>query len=389
MTVDVSFNGLDWSNDNVNFSYIDPFVLGVRPRLISPKGTSKLLVEGFGFAHTGNDEEEQIAFAHEYKPMQANGKIATKVYKVLNEMQVETETFEQEQLSYGGKNIAFEPMTVQIRNPDNGYDPNDVYIYYYKEPVVQKQSAEFAYINEDKMLIFNVDFGWGNENHLEFFRDFANLTCRFSSVKNASNILYSDAFMETSPLGQMKLGAKPDQIRCRTPIWESPEKINLDISFNGFDYYGNFDMTMVDPISTLRLSPLSGPTDGGTLLIIYGSGMNASIPQESEVLVKFGNLMTQPVDKSNITEIEWSDDDYYDELHLNDKLVKQASGNWDDIDEHKKIERYAGAITPNVSHYFDFTPPDVKGASGVIPILIGENVAINVTDHRENSTTYR
>lgn len=51
-------------------------------------------------------------------------------------------------------------------------------------------------------------------------------------------------------------------------------------------------MTMVDPISTLRLSPLSGPVDGGTLLTIYGSGMNASIPQEAEVLVKFGNIMT-------------------------------------------------------------------------------------------------
>jgi len=147
---------------------------------------------------------------------------------------------------------------------------------------------------------------------------------------------------------------------------------------------------MVDPISTLRLSPLSGPVDGGTLLTIYGSGMNASVPQEVEVLVKFGNIMTQPVDKSNITDIEWNDDDYYDELHLTDKLLKQANGNWDDIEDKKHVDRYSGAITPNISHYFDFkTFPDVKGAGGVIPILIGENVAINVTEHRENSTSYR
>ena len=79
---------------------------------------------------------------------------------------------------------------------------------------------------------------------------------------------------------------------------------------------------MVDPISTLRISPLSGPVDGGTTIVIYGSGMNASIPQEAEVLVKFGNIMTQPIDKANITDIEWSDDDYYDELHLSDKLLK-------------------------------------------------------------------
>lgn len=50
----------------MNFSYIDPFVLGVKPRLISPRGTTTLLVEGFGFAHTGDDEKQQIAYANEY-----------------------------------------------------------------------------------------------------------------------------------------------------------------------------------------------------------------------------------------------------------------------------------------------------------------------------------
>jgi len=165
LTVDVSFNGQDCSNDAVNFSYIVPFVLGVKPRLISPRGDTKVLVEGFGFAHTGDDEKQQIAYAHDYIPMVSGGKIATKIYKVLNEMQVMVDSFDQNNLDIkgekGNKNVGFEPMTVEIRNPDGEYDPNDIYIYYYKEPAVQKQSAEFAYINEDKMVIFNVDFGWG------------------------------------------------------------------------------------------------------------------------------------------------------------------------------------------------------------------------------------
>lgn len=97
--------------------------------------------------------------------MVSGGKIATKIYKVLNEMQVMVDSFDQNNLDIkgekGNKNVGFEPMTVEIRNPDGEYDPNDIYIYYYKEPAVQKQSAEFAYINEDKMVIFNVDFGWG------------------------------------------------------------------------------------------------------------------------------------------------------------------------------------------------------------------------------------
>ena len=121
-------------------------------------------------------------------------------------------------------------MTVQIRNPDGEYDPNDIYIYYYKEPAVQKQSAEFAYINEDKMLIFSVDFAWGERgNHYDFFRDNANLTCRFSAAKNGSLILYADAFMETSPIGLMKTSAHPDQIteKCKELASGDPTPVSL------------------------------------------------------------------------------------------------------------------------------------------------------------------
>jgi hypothetical protein len=45
---------------------------------------------------------------------------------------------------------------------------------------------------------------------------------------------------------------------------------------------------MVPALSTLRLSPLAGPIQGGTVINIYGTGMNESIPQESTVMAKFG-----------------------------------------------------------------------------------------------------
>lgn len=64
LDVDISMNGIDWSGDQVKFAYVDPFVLGVRPRLISPAGTTKLFVEGYGMAHTGDDSKQRIAFKH-------------------------------------------------------------------------------------------------------------------------------------------------------------------------------------------------------------------------------------------------------------------------------------------------------------------------------------
>jgi hypothetical protein len=148
-------------------------------------------------------------------------------------------------------------------------------------------------------------------------------------------------------------------------------------------------MNMVDALSTLRISPLCGPIDGGTKVNIYGTGMNSSVPQESPVIVKFGTTHSQLVDKSNIDSITFSDDDYHDELHLSDKLLKIAETNYEDIDDKQEIEKYVGAVTPNITDHFNFEAPDVRGQGGVVSILIGENVNISITDHDRNSSSYK
>lgn len=77
-------------------------------------------------------------------------------------------------------------------------------------------------------------------------------------------------------------------------------------------------------------------------------------------MVKFGTTHQQAVDKSNIEEITFSDDDYHDELHLSDKLLKVAETNYPDIDDKQLVEKYSGAITPNISDRFNYDHPDIR-----------------------------
>jgi hypothetical protein len=130
-------------------------------------------------------------------------------------------------------------------------------------------------MNEEKVLIFDVDFHW-THNHPDIFRDYASYKCRFTSMeKNLTYVKYTDAFMESTPVGWLGKRSLPDQIRCRTPIWDyDNDAAVIDISFNDFDYEGKFEFKFVSALSTLRISPLCGPVDGGTKINIYGSGMN-------------------------------------------------------------------------------------------------------------------
>jgi hypothetical protein len=49
--VDFSFNGLDFTNDRIKYGFFDPAIEDIRPRLLSPKGTTKLDISGYGFVH--------------------------------------------------------------------------------------------------------------------------------------------------------------------------------------------------------------------------------------------------------------------------------------------------------------------------------------------------
>ena len=55
LDVEVSFNGQDYSSNHVNYGFFDPYVLRVTPRLISPKGTTKVTINGFGFVNSEQD----------------------------------------------------------------------------------------------------------------------------------------------------------------------------------------------------------------------------------------------------------------------------------------------------------------------------------------------
>ena len=53
LEVEVSFNGYDYTNDNLTFGYYDPYVIDVEPRLLATDGTTDIVVKGLGFVDSG------------------------------------------------------------------------------------------------------------------------------------------------------------------------------------------------------------------------------------------------------------------------------------------------------------------------------------------------
>lgn len=129
--------------------------------------------------------------------------------------------------------------------------------------------------------------------------------------------------MESSPIGGYN-NKLPSQLRCVSPKWNTTETITLEVSVNGQDYMGNYQLNVVDPLRVMKLSPMSGPIGGSTEIKLFGSGFTSSVPKDAEVLIKFGNLDRQALDKKGVTEINWNEESFYEGLKIPKNLMHGA-----------------------------------------------------------------
>ena len=388
LTVDVSFNGLDYSNEKVTFGYIDPFVLQVEPRLISARGTTKVALKGYGFVRI-EDSKMQAVLKNENDTLMCAGQPCTKTYTVINEKLCSVDTYPQAEVMKGSKNIGFDPINIYVMNPDQDFEPNDIDIWYYKDPIFQGISSQFAYINEHKPLILHTDFSWNEGNNAELFRKYSNITCRFTSEKTGHQVV-TYAVMETNPIGAFNKGKLADQIRCRTPKWPTADTARLDISVNGQDYLGNYQIQMVEALTALRISPLSGPVDGATRLTIYGTGITSSVPHDHPVFVKFGNLVDEPLLKSQVVDESYEDEVYHSDFNMHKQWLKHAEASWPTVEDGAALKKYSGARTPDVRrHVSGVDAPYWRGVGGIINVQIGEVVPINITEHNEQDVRFK
>lgn len=194
--------------------------------------------------------------------------------------------------------------------------------------------------------------------------------------------------MEVSPIGGYLPQQLPNQIRCRTPKWNNTEVVTLEVSANGFDYMGSFQITIVENLKALKISPMAGPIEGGSKVKFYGFGFTQSIPKDTEVYVRFGTADSQLLDKSSVNEQDkFNNDAYHNELNIPKGLMLKAEENDVKIDDDSGIRTYFGAITPDFSGLYSKYSPDVRSIGGPVYVQLSERVGINSTLHPASSVS--
>ena len=296
-TVEASINGGDdYTNNNFNYTYYDPFVLKVEPQMLRDTGNTELKITGYGFANTEKSMKVMFGDSDKETLKCGEGKCLSNSVEYIDSTNLNAVSLPRENImdQTTGKPINYYkkfPVEVAIYNDD--FTNNKVSVFYYEDPQIiqniDSKEAEALHLTESSKAVLkdslvdsipcNLDTfipipvdGTEIERHLDEINTYANYTCKFEVN---DNVKVTDGVFTKFPLNN----TVHNLFLCQSPrfINEVSSQGKIRISLNGYDYSDDYyQIGFTDPVNIYKITPACGPIEGGTKVNIYGTGFEDS-----------------------------------------------------------------------------------------------------------------
>ena len=294
--IEASINGGDdYTNNNFNYTYYDPFVLKVEPQMLSEKGNTELKITGYGFANTGSSMKVMFGDSDK-ETIKCEGKrcLSKAEYvdsTILNTVSKPRDKVIDKETGQPIEHYKKFPVEVAIYNDD--FTNNKVSVFYYEDPkiinnidlvsdevlhltpyskaVLKDSLVDSIPCNIDTFIPIPVD-GSEIERHLDEINNYAKYTCLFEANGKTK---ITDGVYTKFPLNN----TVHNLFLCQSPqfVNEVTDKATIKISLNGYDFSDDsYHIALTDPVNIYKVVPPCGPIEGGTSVKIYGTGFQNS-----------------------------------------------------------------------------------------------------------------
>lgn len=267
VAIEVSLNGIDYTNDGVNYTFFDAFVLNADPRFFTEAGGTNVSVLGFGFADTGSEVKFKIGSPS--RPLLCNGGDCIYQGTYVNDHEILCKMPPRTAVTYQdtGDNVMYDLFPIEISVKDQVFTTSNISIRYIQNPEYLSINSDHGSANGFSYVIVQTNFHWDSTSEYDIIK-YSNVKCRFFS-KN------TEAFMQGSIINYPFVSdGDPNAVSCLSPPWPTNEKVNIQVTLNGKDYGGNFAYNYLEKISGQYLSPACGPNKGETKVTMQGNGFN-------------------------------------------------------------------------------------------------------------------
>ena len=317
--VEASINGGDdYTNNNFNYTYYDPFVLKVEPQMLRDNGNTEIKITGYGFANTG-DSIEVLFGDSDKETLKCNqGKCLSSQVEYVDSTCLNAKSIPREKVmdKSTGKPIAnYKKFPVEVAIYNNDFTNNKVSVFYYEDPKIisdiDSQEAEALHLTPNSKAVLkdslvdsipcNIDTfipipvdGSEIERHLDEIDNYANYTCKFEV--NGKEKITNGVFTKF-PLNN----TVHNLFLCQSPnfINEVSKNGKIHISLNGYDFSEDYyQIEFTTPVNVYKIVPPCGPIEGGTRVNIYGTGFEDS----KKAVFKWGPQNLVPMSSKSFLE---------------------------------------------------------------------------------------
>ncbi len=309
LPLEISLSGEHYTSDGKEYGFYSPYVWKVSPKMVSRRGNTTVTIYGYGFVNTtGSFLKARYGYLH--KKLVCKGGPCAVMATYMDKNHIKATTFPYSDVTYeeSGLPVGSQEFPVEVSVYGDHYTENNVTIFYFSEPIYGDPEPNTASENGGEMIRVPTDFLTGQpnpENDEEMFREYGNVTCRFSSLTGKA--VETSGVFAHYPLGEAETY---NTIFCKSPEWQLPENADeeilvLDVSVNGgADYSGHKSFRITKRLELYRIYPTCGPTYGGTVTTIVGTGMR----RYQNLHLKWGVINSLPLDASGMETLIYNKD---------------------------------------------------------------------------------
>ena len=317
--VEASINGGDdYTNNNFNYTFYDPFVLKVEPQMLRDNGNTEIKITGYGFANTGDNIEVLFGDSDKETLNCNQGKCLSSSVEYIDSTCINAKSIPREKVidkSTGRPIVNYKKFPVEVAIYNHDFTNNKVSVFYYEDPKIisdiDSQEAEALHLTPSSKAILkdslvdsipcNIDTfipipvdGSEIERHLDEIDNYANYTCKFEV--NGKEKITNGVFTKF-PLNN----TVHNLFLCQSPnfINEVSKNGKIHISLNGYDFSEDyFQIEFTTPVNVYKIVPPCGPIEGGTRVNIYGTGFEDS----KKAVFKWGPQNLVPMSSNSFLE---------------------------------------------------------------------------------------
>lgn len=260
--VSVTFDGVLYTTETVQYTFFDAFVLSIDPPLIPVRGNPNVTINGYGFANTG---ALKARLGTEEAPLTCSGKspcIVSATYIDANRIQIAIPA--QSDLKWkNGSTVGYEPFEVEVSVYGKEFTDNNVSAQYYLEPTINVSSGAIPtpifHANSPYTVRIPIDMKIPARVNPQDYLQKLNITCRFTVNGHP---YYVPGPIIPYPYPKSGEGARNYSVACPAPVLNDTGSGTLSVSINGGDYLGNIPIQVKEELKILSTGPRCGPANG-------------------------------------------------------------------------------------------------------------------------------